>query len=130
MAEFHRLNDAVHDHRRTQTRSESQEEHLSAFVASQRLHGSVIDQLHGPAEGSFKIESGPTASQIVRFRDGNIMEHRSGVTDRYDVKAPVPGDLLNPKDHASGNQRRSGVEFARLGLTADQNLHVTATHID
>ncbi len=33
MAEFHRLDDAVRNHRRSQTRAQAQEQHLATFVA-------------------------------------------------------------------------------------------------
>src|SRR5580704_7041582 len=62
MAEFHRLDDAVHNHRGSQTRAQPQKQHLAAFVAPQSLHGRVIGQLHGMSESSFKIEAEPTAS--------------------------------------------------------------------
>lgn len=34
MTEFHRHDDAVHNHRRSQTRAEAQEQHLSALIAA------------------------------------------------------------------------------------------------
>ena len=129
-AEFHRLDDAVHDHRRSQAGSQAQEQHLPALVAAPRLHGSVIDQLHRPAEGSFKIEPDPTAPQVVRFRDRHVMEHGARVTDGNGVVGPVASNPLNPKNHAPWSQRRSGAEPPSFGLAADQNFHVTATHID
>ena len=58
-----------------------------------------------------------------------LAEFRHLAVCECDDVAPVAGNLLNPKDHASGNQRRSRVEFARFGLTTDENLHVTATDI-
>src|SRR5713226_6062172 len=58
------------------------------------------------------------------------MENRSRVADRHNVIAPIAGDLLDPADHASGNEPRSGVKMARLVLAAYENFDVSATDID
>ena len=81
VAEFHRLHNAVDDHRRAQTRPEAQEQHLSAFVAPQSLHRGIVDQLHRLPERRGEVNPGPPASQVVWFRDGHIAEDRSGVAN-------------------------------------------------
>jgi len=55
MAEFHRLDEAIHNQSGSETGSQAEEKHLPAIVAPQSLHRRVIDQLHGMAERSFKI---------------------------------------------------------------------------
>jgi hypothetical protein len=130
MPELHRLDNAARDHRRPQARSQTQKKHFPSPIAPQSLHCGVIDQLHRPSEGRFEIESRPTTPQVVRFRDWNIAEHRSRVTDRHDVISPVAGNLFYAGYHSPGDQSGAGVEFPRLGLTADQDFHVTATYVD
>jgi hypothetical protein len=44
--------------------------------------------------------------------------------------APFAGNLLDLEDHASGIQRRAGLEIPRLVLPAHENFDVSATHID
>src|SRR5262249_24882225 len=50
MAELHRLHDAIDDHGRSKSRSQSQKQHLATPVASQSLHGGIIDELCRTAE--------------------------------------------------------------------------------
>jgi len=68
--------------------------------------------------------------QIVRFCDWAIAKNKSRIGDRHHVISPTVGKLLDSEDHAFRNQRRSGVKVARLVLTAGENFHVSATHID
>jgi len=57
VAELHGLDDAIHNHAGTEAGSEAQEEHLPAFVASEGLHGRIVDDLHGTPECDFEIKA-------------------------------------------------------------------------
>jgi hypothetical protein len=62
---LHRRHDALDDHGRAKSRSQAQKQHFAALVAAQRLHGRVIDDLHGTTEGAREIEPDPAASKVV-----------------------------------------------------------------
>src|ERR1700757_670936 len=62
MADFHRLQHFVDDHRRAEARSQSQEKHTSAFVAAQRLDRRVVDYFNRASEGLLKIKTYPAGS--------------------------------------------------------------------
>jgi len=46
VTEFHGFDNAVYDHRRTESCSQSQEQHLSAPVTAESLHRRIIDNPH------------------------------------------------------------------------------------
>jgi hypothetical protein len=61
------LDDAIHDQRRAEPGSQSQEQHFPVPVAAQPLHGRIIDKLHGAAEGRPEVETKPSLSQVTWF---------------------------------------------------------------
>jgi hypothetical protein len=65
----------------------------------------------------------------VRFGDRPTVENWSRIADRYKVISPIRGHLLDLRDHVLGNQRCPGLKLARVGLPADENFDVSATHI-
>src|SRR5205823_12094566 len=65
---------AIHNQSGSEAGSQPQEEHLTAFIAPDRLHGGVIYQLCGEPECLPEIKSEPTPSQI--FRLGHRSEER------------------------------------------------------
>src|SRR6185503_11615890 len=65
MSEFHRLQNAIDDHRGAKTRSQAQEQHPAALVAADRLHQRIVDDLRRAGEGLFEIETGPPETEIV-----------------------------------------------------------------
>jgi hypothetical protein len=95
VAEFHGLHDAIHDHGRSNPRSEAQKEHLAAVVAAQSLHGGVVDDLHRTTECGCEIEPDPSASQVVWFSNRPAVENRARIADRHYVIRPTPGELLD-----------------------------------
>jgi len=62
VAELHRLYDAIYDKGRTESSAQSEEQHLAALVASQCLHGRVVDDLDRTPECSSKIKPDPALS--------------------------------------------------------------------
>src|SRR5262249_1123260 len=71
VAELHRRDDAVQDHRRAEAGAEPEEEHASAVVAPERLHRRVVDQLRRLAERLLEVESLPALAEIDRLA-GNL----------------------------------------------------------
>src|SRR3977135_1518735 len=63
---------AIHNHAGTEAGSEAQEEHLPAFVASQGLHGRIVDDLRGTPECGFEINSAPPRPRLCGFASGRF----------------------------------------------------------
>ena len=99
VAELHRFHDAIHDHGGTEPGTQPEEEHLTMLVASQCLHGGIVDYLNWTLECSSKIESGPPASKVIRIRNGPIPDDYPGIANRYRVILPILGKLLDASDH-------------------------------
>ena len=90
MTQFHWLHDAVHDKGRTEAGTQAEEKHLAAFVASQSLHGSVVDHLDRTPECSSKIKSDPALPQIIGFGNRSIVKNSPRITNRDRVIFPRP----------------------------------------
>src|SRR6266404_91422 len=100
MGEFHRLHDSVEDHRRPQARPQAEEQHAAALVAADGLHGRIVDDPHGPAEGPTKVETHPAPAQIMGFGHDLAVNDDPRVADRHHVVLPVAYQLKNAGDHA------------------------------
>src|SRR2546427_3480940 len=74
--------------------------------------------------------SHPPASEVMGVWKRSIFEDRPGVTDRYRVMLPVPGELLDAGNHLCGSQRGPGWKFPRFVLPGSEDLHVGAAYID
>ena len=81
MAEFHGFYDAIENQGGSEAGPQAQKKHLAAFIASQSLHGRVIDDLDRAPECLFKIKSDPSGAQVMRLRDRAAMENRPRVAD-------------------------------------------------
>src|SRR5215471_17945497 len=130
MRQLHRLQLAVDDHGRTQACAEPEEQHTSAFIAAQRLHGSVIDDSDGTAESALKIEPSPSFAEVVRLSQDMVVENDSWIPDRHDVIFPIAGDLTHFINHLFGGHLGTGRKFASRFVTGRQQLNVRSTNID
>src|SRR5262249_52747745 len=86
------LHDAVYNHRRSKPDSETEEQHLSAVVAAQRLHGCVVDDLYRAAECGSEIEREPSTAEIAWFGDRPAVDDWAGIADRDHVILPIPAE--------------------------------------
>src|SRR5690348_1476227 len=64
VAQFHRFEKSVHDHRGAQAGAQAEEKHTAASITAERLHGGVVDNFDGPAERFPEIESHPSCAEI------------------------------------------------------------------
>src|SRR5262249_48909034 len=108
MTKLHGFHDAVHDHGGTETGTQTEEEHLSALVASQSLHSGIIDDFDGANKSRFEVEPGPPASEVIRVRKRSISDDQPGIADGYGIILPIAGKLLDARDHLFGSQLGAG----------------------
>ena len=111
MAQFHRLDDAVDDHGGAKAGSQTEEQHLAALVAPQRLHGGVVDDLDRTLEGGCEIEPDPARCEVMRFRNRPIAANRVPGSRWTPRRTSSPGELLDAGDHLSGESARSRVKL-------------------
>src|SRR5262249_40688348 len=114
----------------SEPRSKAQKEDLAALVASQRLHGGIVDDLHGTTECLCKIEPDPSASEVVWFGNRPAVENRPGIADRDPVIRPPSGELLDSRQHPPGGQGRPGWKGPPFGLSGGKDLDRSSAHID
>src|SRR6266699_1424237 len=65
VCQLHRLQHSIHNHRRPQARAKSQKQHAAPFIAAERLHGGVIEYLHGTAKSLAEVESHPAGPRVM-----------------------------------------------------------------
>ncbi len=130
MTEFHGLDDAIYNKGGTEPGAQAEEQHLSAFVTSQSLHGSVIDDLDWTPECSSKIKTDPAASQIIGFGNRSIVEDSPRITNRDRLVFPRSGDPLDAGDHLLRRHFGTRRKFPRRSLPSRKHLHVRSADID
>ncbi len=130
MAQFHRFEDAVHNHGRTEAGAQSEEQHPAAPVTTQGLHGGVIDDFHRSFESRPIVESDPTSAQIKRFGKGSVMKNRSGVADGHRTILPIIRDLAHTCQQHRRRQPGAGSEFAVFLLSRHEQFDVSSTNIN
>src|SRR6516225_4341213 len=100
------------------------------LVASQSLHGGIVDYLYRTLECSFKVEAGPPSSKVIRIRNGPIPDDYPRIANRYRVILPILGKLLDACNHLFRGQLGSRWKFPRFFLSCSENLNMSSTHID
>ena len=90
-AKLERDEHVIEDHGGAEAGAEAQEEHAAAFVAAEGLHGGVIDDLAGLAEGGVIIEIHPAAPEVVGLADGVVVDDGDGEAEGDGVVVPGGG---------------------------------------
>src|SRR5262249_19919941 len=106
------MDGSISDKRRPEPGSETQEKQMTALVASECLHGSIIYDFHRTPESGLKVETDPAFSEIMGFHDRPALENGPRVANGYYVVLPVRGDLLNSGNHLCRCHCWSGRERA------------------
>ena len=129
--ELHRRDDPVDDERRAEAGAESEEEHLAAFVASERLHRRVVDHLRRLAERCLEVEPDPARPEIHRLGHDTTVAHDRRNADRDGVVHPVAGQGGDAVDHLLCGQLGPGRETPRLAaVLRDEHLDVRPTDVE
>src|SRR6266478_6757959 len=78
VGQLHWLEQAIHNHGRTQTRTQTQKKHAPALVAAERLHGGIVDDFYRPAKGSLEVEVHPAGRQQLCVRAPDVDHQHLG----------------------------------------------------
>jgi hypothetical protein len=131
VSELHRHDNALDDECRTEPGSDSQEEHLAALVAAERLHRRVVDDLRRLPEHGAEVESDPPGAEVHRLGDDAPRVHRRGNADRDGVVRPVVRQVDDPLGHALRPELGTGFEAPALPAAAGQEqLDVRTADVD
>src|SRR5229473_1430694 len=130
VCQLHRLQDSIHDHRRPEARAKSQKQHAAALITAERLHGSVVQYLHGTAKGFAEVEFHPAAPQVMGLAKRVSVNDRTGISQCHPVELPIPDALFDFADHFARRHGGTGGKFAGLFLPAGQKLDVRAANED
>ena len=76
MAQFHRLDDAIHNHGGAETSPQAEEKQFPALIASQRLHSRIIDELQRAPERLSKVKPDPPSREVMRVRYWPVPQNR------------------------------------------------------
>ena len=89
MAELHRLQDPVHDHRRAEAGAEPEEQHPPALVAAERLHRRVVHDLGRLPERGLEVEADPARPRLTGSWTTRPPETIAGTPTEMPTGAPV-----------------------------------------
>jgi len=130
VAQFHRFEDAFHNHGRTEAGAQSEEQHSAAPITPQGLHGGVIDDFHRSPECRPIIKTNPALAQVKRFSERPIMTDRSGVAEGNRIILPILRELAHARQQHRWSQPGAGREFAVFLLSRHEQLDVGSTNIN
>ena len=130
MAQFHRFEDAVHNHGGTEAGAQSEEQHPAAPVTPQGLHGGVIDDFHRALERRPIIKSDPALAQVKRFGEGPVMTDRPGVAEGHRTILPILRELAHTGQQHRRSQLGAGSEFTVFLLSRHEQRDVGSANIN
>src|SRR5207249_8501523 len=104
--ERHGFSSTANNQGSAETGAWTQEKHAPTLIASQRLHGGIIDHPHRTPEGLAKVDSHPSTTEILRFGDGTSVQHRPRVPDGHGFVLPVLREALDSLNHARRSHGR------------------------
>src|SRR5262245_24123163 len=123
-------NEFLVDQRGAESRAQTKEEHPAAFIASQRLHRSIIHYSHWKAKGGGEIETYPAGAKITRLRTRPLIPNQSRITNRDRLIAPLYGQLPNYFHQLHRCQVLSGPPLSRLCLPRSQDFYIRSAYIN
>src|SRR5579862_4788962 len=91
MRKLSRLHHTVDDERRAKAGAQSKKEHPASLIASDGLHGRIVDDADGAAECAAVLKPHPAAAEVVRLRDRPAVQHDAGKSQRNRLVPPTPG---------------------------------------
>ena len=130
MSQLHREQISIDNHRRTQASTESQEKHATAFIATQGLHGRIVDDLYGAVESLLEVKANPSLAEVMRLREDPAIKNGPRVPDGDHFIFPIGGNLPHFVDHLLGGERRPGSKLPARLVSRSQQLDVRAAYID
>ena len=90
MGEFERDHHPVEDHGRAEAGAYTEEEHAATLIAAESLHGGVVDEAKGLAEGLLIGEIDPSRREIMGLFERMIVNDRAGIAYGNAVVSPSP----------------------------------------
>jgi hypothetical protein len=114
---------------RSQAGSESDEQHFSTAIASERLHRRVIHNLYRTTKCRSEVEAEPALSEVRWLRDRSVAQNGAREANGHNIVVPAISESLDSGDHLVGRQLRTGIKFARLGFAGHRNLHMRAAYV-
>src|SRR6266404_4544274 len=130
VSQLHRLKYAVNNQRGSHARTQTEKEHATGAVASERLHSSVINDLHRNAERFIEIESDPAFAEVGWIVQRLSIHDRSRITDRNHVVVPTVGCLLDRIHQLLWRHRRTKIDLHWSSTTRGADLHEGAADVE
>src|SRR5262249_47352599 len=130
LSELERNDKSFHNHCRTKACSEAQKEHRAAPVASQCLHGRIIDDPYRTLEGGLEIETYPALCKVAGLSDRPIEADRPGIPDGHHVILPVFSQFFHAGNHGLRSQFWARFKLLSLVFSRSEYLHMSSADIN
>ena len=121
---------AIEDHGRAKAGADAEEEHATAFITAEGLHGGVVDEAERLAEGLLIGKVDPSGGEVVRLGERTIMDDRARVADGDAVVFPALGGGENIFRHLLGGHGGTGGNFDGNAVVAGGDLDVGSANVD
>src|SRR5687768_5769833 len=130
MGQLQRHDSAIVHERRAKAGAEAEEQHAAAFVAAERLHRRIVENLDGLAECRGPVEADPAFAEVPRLFHHLAAEHGTRDAERDDVEIPVGGVRFDAGDDLRGRKPVAGIELARFRAARMHHLDMRATDVN
>ncbi len=130
MGKFKWDDDAVEDHGRAKASAYAKEEHSTTLITAESLHGSVVDESKGLAEGLLIGEVDPSRGEVMRLCEGMIVDDGAGIAYGNAVVVPVRRSGEDIFGHLFSRHGGAGRNLDRDADVARGNLDVGTTDVD
>ena len=131
VGDLQRDDGAIEDKCGAQAGAGAEEEHTTAAVAAEGLHGCVIEEAEGlVAEGFLVGEVYPAEGEVMGFGKGAVVEDGTGVADRDGVVVPGGGGGEDLLGHESGGHVRPGGDLDRDEVIGGGDFDMGSTDVD
>ena len=88
------------------------------MIATKSLHGCVINNPDGAAQGFLVVEPDPATAEVDGFSNGMAGGDRTRIADGNAIVFPVTSDRFHTANHVFGRHVRAGRDLARLFLSS------------
>src|SRR5262249_21688374 len=129
-AKVERVDNSIDHQGRTESGAKTKEQHTTAAIAAQGLHGRVIDDLDRTTKRFPEIEGRPAVPQIIGPADWTTVYDLARITDGHGVVTAMVDRASDLRHHLFRRQMRGGLYFERCPTIRSPHLNGRFSHIN
>src|SRR5262249_109366 len=116
MSQLQRRQYSVDNERGAEPRAEAEKQHPASMIASQGLHGCIVDDPYRLSKMACEVVVHPPRSQVGGLQNRFAVHYRARITDGNEIVIPFLCRFENCLHHLSGGHRRTRGDFPSFSL--------------